>query len=48
VTESLATICVILSETGLRTEAVPAAREAVAVDRAPLRRLVADCQGGRA
>jgi threonine synthase len=42
-----ATICVILSETGLKTEAVPPAREAIAFDEASLRRLVGDRLGGR-
>ncbi len=41
-----ATICVILSETGLKTEAVPPAREAIAFDEASLRRLVGDRLGG--
>jgi threonine synthase len=35
-----ATICVVLSETGLKTEAPPPTREAVAFDEASLRRLV--------
>jgi hypothetical protein len=43
-----ATICVILSETGLKTEAVPPALEAIAFDEASLRRLVGDRLGGRA
>jgi hypothetical protein len=42
-----ATTCVILSETGLTTEAAPAAREAIAFDDASLRRLVGDRLGGR-
>ena len=42
-----ATICVILSETGLKTEAVPPAREAVAFDEASLRRLVGERLRGR-
>jgi hypothetical protein len=41
-----ATICVILSETGRTTEAGPPAREAIALDEASLRRLVADRLGG--
>jgi hypothetical protein len=43
-----ATICVILSETRLETEAVPPAREAIAFDEASLRRLVGDRLQGRA
>ena len=43
-----ATICVILSETGLKTEAVPPVRESITFDEASLRRLVGDRLGGRA
>ena len=42
-----ATICVILSETGLKTEAAPPSREASAFDEASLRRLVEERLGGR-
>ena len=35
-----ATICVVLSETGLKTEAPPPSREGIAFDEASLRRLV--------
>ena len=41
-----ATICVILSETGLKTEASAPAREATAFDEASLRRLVHSLLGG--
>jgi threonine synthase len=41
-----ATICVILSETGLKTEAPPPSREGVAFDEATLRRLVRDRLAG--
>jgi threonine synthase len=41
------TICVILSETGLKTEAPPPRREGVAFDEATLRRLVTDRLAGR-
>lgn len=40
-------ICVILSETGLETEAPPPDRTAVAFDEASLRRLVTERLGGR-
>jgi hypothetical protein len=40
-------LCVILSETGLETEAPPPARTAVAFDEASLRRLVTERLGGR-
>jgi len=40
-------ICVILSETGLKTEAPPPDRTAVAFDEASLRRLVAERLGAR-
>ena len=40
-----ATICVILSETGLKTEAAPPVREAIAFDEASLRRFVGDRLG---
>jgi threonine synthase len=40
-----ATICVIVSETGLKTEAPPPAREAIAFDEPTLRRLVAERLG---
>jgi len=40
-----ATICVVLSETGLKTEAVPPSREALAFDEASLRRLVRERLG---
>ena len=39
------TICVILSETGLKTEAAPPSRQGVAFDEASLRRLVEDRLG---
>ena len=42
-----ATICVILSETGLKTEAEPPSREASAFDEASLRRLVEERLGGK-
>jgi threonine synthase len=45
--EADATICVILSETGLKTEAPPPRREGVALDEASLRRLVTERLGGR-
>jgi len=35
-----ATICIVLSETGLKTEAPPPARHGTAFDEASLRRLV--------
>ncbi len=41
-----ATICVILSETGLKTEAPPPSRQGVAFDEASLRRLVRERLGG--
>jgi threonine synthase len=41
-----ATICVILSETGLKTEAEPPSRQAIAFDEASLRRLVEERLGG--
>jgi hypothetical protein len=41
-----ATICVILSETGLKTEATAPARQATAFDLASLRRLVHAFLGG--
>ena len=41
-----ATICVILSETGLKTEATPPTRQATAFDQASLRRLVHSLLGG--
>jgi threonine synthase len=41
-----ATICVILSETGLKTEASPPSRQAVAFDEASLRQLVHSLLGG--
>ena len=40
-------ICVILSETGLKTEAEPPSRAGVAIDEASLRRLVAERLGAR-
>src|SRR5262249_55774560 len=40
-----ATICVILSETGLKTEAAPPSREGRAFDEASLRALVRQCLG---
>jgi threonine synthase len=40
-----ALICVILSETGLKTESVPPRRDAVAFDEASLRRLVGERLG---
>ena len=40
-------ICVILSETGLKTEAEPPSRSGVAFDEASLRRLVAERLGTR-
>src|SRR5262249_26157992 len=42
-----ATICVVLSETGLKTEAPPPRRDAVAFDEDSLRRLVREKLGGR-
>jgi threonine synthase len=41
-----ATICVVLSETGLKTEAEPPSRQATAFDEASLRRLVEERLGG--
>jgi threonine synthase len=43
-----ATICVIVSETGLKTEARPPERRATAFDEASLRRLVRELLGGAA
>jgi threonine synthase len=40
------TICVILSETGLKTEAAPPSRQGIAFDEASLRRLVEERLGG--
>jgi hypothetical protein len=40
-----ATICVIVSETGLKTEAVPPSRQATAFDEGGLRRLVEERLG---
>jgi hypothetical protein len=40
-----ATICVIVSETGLKTEAAPPSRRATAFDAASLRRLVEERLG---
>jgi hypothetical protein len=40
-------ICVILSETGLKTEAPPPSRNGIAFDEASLRRLVTERLGGR-
>ncbi|HEV8438892.1 MAG TPA: pyridoxal-phosphate dependent enzyme [Methylomirabilota bacterium] len=42
-----ATICVILSETGLKTEAAAPSRQGIAFDEASLRRLVEERLGGR-
>jgi threonine synthase len=42
-----ATICVILSETGLKTEAAPPSRQGIAFDETSLRRLVEERLGGR-
>jgi hypothetical protein len=41
------TICVIVSETGLKTEAAPPSREATAFDAASLRALVVEKLGTR-
>jgi threonine synthase len=43
-----AAICIVLSETGLKTEARPPSREAMAFDEASLRRLVRERLGGLA
>ncbi|HET7875157.1 MAG TPA: pyridoxal-phosphate dependent enzyme, partial [Methylomirabilota bacterium] len=42
-----ATICVILSETGLKTEAEPPSRQGTAFDEVSLRRLVEERLGGQ-